>query len=311
MITDASRTSAARRRLISIDEILHARPQQPVATTRDRGWGGVTLDLHRAYFKCAESYAGLDHHLITYHPSGSARLIQGRGDQIHDTLLTAGSSLIMPAGYDSIWEGDYSVSARLRVPISLIATAAEQLGCRPTRVEIRNVFEVRDAVIERLAQVVLSEIEMPTHPVQKLIIDNISVSLAAHLLRCYNVFEVVENQQDRLLGKRELARLTEFIEEHLDRPIALAELAAVVNLSRFHFSRLFKRSTGTTAVRYVEQCRIRRAQTLISETDLSLSDIALLTGFADQSHFTRRFHRHVGCTPAVFARERGRRRTAR
>jgi AraC family transcriptional regulator len=85
----------------------------------------------------------------------------------------------------------------------------------------------------------------------------------------------------------------------------------VVNVSRFHFTRLFKRSTGLTAISFVEQCRIRRAQALISETDLPLAHIALMTGFADQSHFTRRFHRHVGCTPAAFAREQSRRRSAR
>lgn len=63
-----------------------------------------------------------------------------------------------------------------------------------------------------------------------------------------------------------------------------------------------------TAIGFVEQCRIRRAQSLIMETAIPLAEVALMTGFADQSHFTRRFHRHVGRTPAAFAREHGRRR---
>ncbi len=104
------------------------------------------------------------------------------------------------------------------------------------------------------------------------------------------------------LGRSELARLTEFIEDQYRPNHRLAELAAIVNVSRFHFTRLFKRSTGMTAISYVEQCRIRRAQSLILETDLPLAEVALLTGFADQSHFTRRFHRRIGCTPAAFAR---------
>ncbi len=66
-----------------------------------------------------------------------------------------------------------------------------------------------------------------------------------------------------------------------------------------------------TAISYVERRRIVRAQSLILEIDLALVEIALMTGFADQSHFTRRFHRHVGRTPAAFAREHGRRRSAR
>ena len=105
--------------------------------------------------------------------------------------------------------------------------------------------------------------------------------------------------------------MTAYIEDNIGRSISLAELAAIVNVSRFHFTRIFKRSTGITAITYVERCRIQRAQALIAETDLPLAQVALTTGFTDQSHFTRRFHRHVGCTPAVFAREQGRRRAGR
>ncbi|RFU49719.1 AraC family transcriptional regulator [Paraburkholderia sp. DHOC27] len=301
--------SRARSPLLSIDEILNARPQQPIATTRTRGWQGITVDLHRPYFGCAESYPGLDHHLICYCPSGSARLVQSRGGAVHRSVITAGTSYIMPAGYASSWEGDSGLSARLRVPVSLVASAAEQLNRGTGQVEIRNVFQVHDPVIERLAQSMLVELERDAHPVQVLIVDALSTALAAHLLRSYDAFERVACPNERSLGKLEIARLTEFIEDNLERTISLEDLASVVNVSRFHFTRLFKRSTGSTAISFVEQCRIRRAQALIVETDLPLAEIALSVGFVDQSHFTRRFHRRVGCTPAVFAREQGRRRS--
>lgn len=298
--------------LLSINEILDARPQKPVITTRDRGWSGITLDLHRPYFNCSESYPGLDHHVICYAPSGSARLVQRRAGKVHESVITAGVSLIMPAGYDSGWEGESGLSARLRIPTSLIDAAAAQVGSRSTtRVEIRNEFAVRDIVLERLAQAMLAEMELEQHPAQTLVVDSISMAIAAHMLRQYNAFGGIEPCQAPPMGKRELARLIVYVEDNLDRQITLAELAEVVNVSRFHFTRLFKRSTGVTPIRFVEQCRIRRAQTLIADTDLSLVDIALVTGFADQSHFTRRFLRQVGCTPAAYAREKGRRRPAR
>jgi len=312
-VTAASGTRlGGRPKLLSIDDILDARPQKPMATTRDRGWTGVTLDLHRPYFNCAESYPGLDHHVICYHPSGSARLVQRRAGTVHEGVIKGGVSLVMPAGYDSAWEGESGLSARFRIPPSLITAAAEQLGpCATTRVEIRNEFEVRDPVLERLARALLAELDLKPHPAQVLLIDSISMALAAHMLRQYNAFEAIEDYQVPALGKQELARLVTYVEDNLDRVITLAELAGVVNVSRFHFTRLFKRSTGFTAIKFVEQCRIRRAQALISETDLPLVDIALITGFADQSHFTRRFHRQVGCTPAAYARQMGSRRQSR
>lgn len=301
-----------RPKLITIEDILHARPQLPKSTTRGRGWGGLTVDLHRPYFNCAESYPGLDHHLICYCPSGSSRLVQGRAGTVHDSVISAGISYIMPAGYDSTWEGDSGLSARLRIPTSLIAMAADQLGQRSiSQTEIRNVFEVRDHMIERLTQALLAEMDLEPHPVQTLIVDSISTALAAHMLRHYNAFEIFEHNNESRLGRKELARLMVYIEDNLDRTIELAELANIANVSRFHFTRLFKRSTGYTAISFVEMCRIRRAKSLLAETDHALVQVALMTGFADQSHFTRRFRYHVGCTPATFAREQGRRRSIR
>lgn len=298
--------------LLSIEDILHRRPHMPVITTRDRGWGGVTLDLHRPYFNIAESYPGLDHHMITFCPSGSSKLTQIRGGTVHRGVMSTGMSLLMPAGYDSSWEGDSGQSARLRIPVSLITKAAEECDWQGSfPVELRNVFEARDATIMHFGLILLSEVQKSSHPAQRLMVDAVSAALAIHILRTYNTFEAIEQNGEACLGKHEITRLTEYIEDNLDRSIGLAELAKVVNVSRFHFIRLFKRSTGTTPIDFVEQSRIERARVLITETDIPLAEIALMTGFADQSHFTRRFRDRVGCTPAVFSRNHGRRRIAR
>ncbi len=220
--------------------------------------------------------------------------------------------LLMPAGHDATWEGDMTATTRVRVLPEHLQLAAEQIGrCATSQVELRNIFQKRDPTIEKIVLMFMAEMEHRPHPAQRLLTDALSCALAAHLLHCYNAFEAMEPVQPPPLGKIELAKLTEYIEDNIDRSIGLAELAAVVNVSRFHFSRLFKRSTGETAIAFVEQCRIRRSQTLIAETDAPLAEVALMTGFADQSHFTRRFHRMVGSTPAQFAREQGRRRSAR
>ncbi len=297
---------------VTIDEIFHALPVLPYATTRMREWGGVTVDLYRPVPGTSGSYAAFDHHSLYYIPNGSGRLLQGRDGVVHESIVSAGMSLIMPAGYDSTWEGDVPASARMRVPTSLVDAAAEQIGRRSAaQVEVRNMFEMRDPAIERMALLLMVQLDLRPHPTQRLILESISCALAAHLLRSYNAFEPVEQIDAHAFSKAELGRLTTFIHDNIDRSISLADLAAIVNVSRFHFARLFKRSTGVTAIAYVEQCRIQRAQSLIADSDMPLAEIALTTGFADQSHFTRRFHRHVGCTPAAFARDQGRRRSVR
>jgi AraC family transcriptional regulator len=72
---------------------------------------------------------------------------------------------------------------------------AEQVGRRSiSQIEIRNVFELRDPMIERLALAMLTEMDLRPHPVQLLIVNAISSALAAHMLRCYNAFEGVEGE---------------------------------------------------------------------------------------------------------------------
>lgn len=304
--------TAARLRTVSIQSVLDTLPDRPSATSRERDWRGITLDIHGPVADFVLRSPAHDHHLVCYCPSGSGQLIQGRDGVIHDGPFSSGMSLIMPAGFDSTWAGDAAPSVRMRLPKALILSAAEQVGHRGIATfEIRNVFETRDPTIERIAQILLAELERAPHFSQALISETMSCALAAHLLRSYNAFELPASHQVSTLGRAELAMLTDFIDQNLERSIGLAELAAVANVSRFHFARLFKRTTGHTAIRFVEQCRIRRAQSLIAESDMPLAEVALSTGFADQSHFTRRFHRYVGCTPAAFARDKGRRRPGR
>jgi len=102
------------------------------------------------------------------------------------------------------------------------------------------------------------------------------------------------------LPPRALRRVREFIENHLEENISIRALAATAGLSMYHFARAFKQSEGVTPHDYLVQCRVRRAQGLLAATDLPLSEIALASGFADQSHCARRFREHVGVTPSSY-----------
>jgi len=102
------------------------------------------------------------------------------------------------------------------------------------------------------------------------------------------------------VAPRALARVHEFVEAHLEENIGIHMLAAVAGLSMYHFARAFKQSEGMTPHDYVVQCRIRRTQELLASTDLPVSEIAGVVGFADQSHCTRRFREHVGVTPSRY-----------
>src|SRR5262249_22175649 len=99
------------------------------------------------------------------------------------------------------------------------------------------------------------------------------------------------------LAPRVLRRLHDHIDANIDQRISVEALARLANLSVCYFVRAFKQSVGVTPHDYLIRRRVERAMELLSDTDLSLSEIALAAGFADQSHCARRVRQHVRMSP--------------
>ncbi|GGJ87720.1 helix-turn-helix domain-containing protein [Pseudomonas matsuisoli] len=84
--------------------------------------------------------------------------------------------------------------------------------------------------------------------------------------------------------------------------LLIAEVASQCAMSRSHFSRAFKKSTGMSPQEWSLNSRIERAQRLLTESSLSMCQIALECGFADQSHFSRTFSKLTGTSPKRWQR---------
>ena len=102
------------------------------------------------------------------------------------------------------------------------------------------------------------------------------------------------------LPARMLRSIEEYIELHLEKDLSVEKLASHLGISTSYFARSFRSSVGLAPHAYVMRRRLLRAQELLASTDLPLIDIALATGFADQSHFCRRFHQMMGMPPRTF-----------
>jgi len=96
---------------------------------------------------------------------------------------------------------------------------------------------------------------------------------------------------------RWLLRVRERLYEQRTRHLTLAELAQCAGRHPVQVSRQFRRHFGCTISEYVRQLRVARAQMLLPEQGLSLAEVALASGFADQSHFTNAFRRLTGIPP--------------
>jgi AraC family transcriptional regulator len=126
--------------------------------------------------------------------------------------------------------------------------------------------------------------------------ESMATALAAHLLQHYSAINF-EYECRSGLSKPKLQKATEFILNHLGEDLSISAIANEVSMSKYHFARLFKQSTGLSPYQYVIKCRIDRAKLLLTKGKSQISEIALEVGFADQSQFTRHFKRLVGITP--------------
>ena len=99
---------------------------------------------------------------------------------------------------------------------------------------------------------------------------------------------------------RQLRKVEDHVHENLAEDISVEALAELVDLSPFHFSRVFKHATGMSPLQFVTRERITYAQQLIRETARSIIDIGLEVGYTSPSYFTKIFRRVTGVRPTDF-----------
>ncbi|MDG4893606.1 AraC family transcriptional regulator [Mesorhizobium sp. WSM4976] len=119
----------------------------------------------------------------------------------------------------------------------------------------------------------------------------------------HNLFGLRRQEERRGgLAPAQLRRVTVLMEQSLPKAVFLKDLADVIGLSEAYFARAFKASTGVSPHRWYLAAKIRKAQNALLETSDTLAEVALATGFADQSHFTRAFRTITGLSPGAWRR---------
>jgi AraC family transcriptional regulator len=104
------------------------------------------------------------------------------------------------------------------------------------------------------------------------------------------------------LAGRTLRQVEDYLHAHFANPLTIKELSKLAGLSPRHFLRAFHDSIGQTPLRYVMTLKIEEAKRLLSQSSLSLTEIAIACGFCHSQHFTTSFKRVTGLTPSAFRR---------
>lgn len=265
------------------------------------GWENIRVEQFQLPPGEGSSYSRDEHSISLSLAARPVRLLQIQGDKTHTGLYRKGDITIAPAKlpFFARWDSD---DHYLQICLSsqfLHSVALEAFDHNLDRLELLPEFQTRDVQIEATAMMLLAELGLEK-PASRLYIDSLANVLAVHLLRQYASDKPHLPIYKGGLPQRQLWQVLEYINEHLDQNIKLADLAALLSISQFHFSDLFKQSIGITPHQYLLQQRIERAKQLLIESDRSILEIALLCGFNSHSHLSKQFRQLTGMTPKAY-----------
>jgi AraC family transcriptional regulator len=260
-----------------------------VVSSAGAGWSGVSVEhQHLPASDPPEGY--MPWHLLSVQLRPPPVFEERRDGRVTALRLAPGDVIFRPAGVPArgTWNGPSEV-INVAVDPAAVATA----GTAPLESRFGP-----DTVVRHLALALVGSLAGGRSG-GPLFADGVREALVGHLIGRYGSAPPPA-AGPRRLSPAELVRVRDRIHDELADDLRLADLAAAVPLSAYHFSRAFRATTGLTPHRYVMRCRAEAARALIARTRLGLGEVARRTGFADGAHLARQFRRHFGLTPGEF-----------
>lgn len=167
--------------------------------------------------------------------------------------------------------------------------------------ELARCFDMRNLRIEQAIQRLGAEAADPGFA-SPLMVESLATVIAIEIARYFgDMREPLRiRTRDGRLSQADLNRIYEYIDSFSNRCPSIEDIADLCDISAAHLRRSFKKTTGKTVHEYVEELRLKKAQSLLAETDLPLKEISYRLGFADSSTFSSTFKRSSGETPSGY-----------
>jgi AraC-like DNA-binding protein len=203
--------------------------------------------------------------------------VTAKGQQVELLSLTFSASLVI----------QHATAMRLIPPKSIVSFTREHI----------HGDQKLDALLAEFVSELAGE-----KPGKEIVMRALVEQALVHILRNYSTPRLSEELELSRVGlvDRRIRRSVELMHTQLDQDLTLKALAAASYLSPFHFARLFKKLTGASPHNYLAGIRAARAQLLLADTELSVTEIGARVGYLSGSHFTKAFRLATGTTPREF-----------
>ena len=228
---------------------------------------------------------------------GSIRMGERRTD-LKEFCYLAGE-LILPHRHEGKWVGLMN-APHLQFSISDTALMAASAG----EVELRMYRKFEDPRLRGLMTAVHAEM-VAGFPSGRLFLDLVEQAIAVALIHGHAAGRRPLLPLRGGLGSARLRRIKELIDAKMEDDLSLDEMAQSVDLSRAHFARMFRQSTGETPHQFVLRQKVERAKAMLRAPDARVLDVAVACGFKTQQHFAQVFRDVCGVSPTEYRQDFG------
>ena len=275
------------------------------ATSQNLGWPGLQAVRYRNLASNEIEIPSLSQHLLILHTKPAPVMNLRYQDVKREIPPSVGSITVIPPGSvtDCCWRGTkdgFNIHLDPKL-VAQVAASSFDLDLSRTAVPSRDTLmapELRSIMLAVDTELRSGGVGGP------LIVESLANILAVHLIRHLFGLRRTPTATRGAFPRRKLATVIDYIMANLDARPTVEQMATLVQLSPFHFMRQFKAATGLSPHQFVISRRVELAQQLLrTKRPIGLAEVAIRSGFSDQSQFTFHFKRIVGLTPGRFRAE--------
>jgi AraC family transcriptional regulator len=278
------------------------RGAEVVVSSQPLGWPGVLVEAGRNDAWEVDDLM-VAHHYLALNVDVAPLTFEVRGAHgFRRVTLDPGSAWVCPAGEPFTHRvGTPNAYALLAVDPARLDRLVHPSG---GRVALRRTYDVRVPQLDHLVRALVVEADRggPGGPP---FVDALTTAIGLQLARVAGAGAPPPAAARGGLAPAARRRVLALMDASVETGVSIETLAREAGLSPAHFARAFTRSVGRPPHQHLLALRLERARRLLAAADARLSDVALRTGFADQSHFTRAFRRAFGVTPGAVMRAAG------
>ena len=272
-------------------------PCPPLITSK-QNWDGVYLQHDRQPPFEIPRHTHAEHTLIIGMDNALSAEWSIDG-QFRDLQYNRGDVFVVPAGvpHKAYWKQESEGIMLALKPESVINAAIDSVNS--DRLEITSQFASTDKRLFQIVQWLLMELRLKQMG-SNIYAESLITMIKVHLLRTYSVIQPTIPDYRGGLAKHKQKRAIAFINENLDCDLKLAQIAGLIEMSPYHFARMFKQSTGLSPHQYLVRQRLVKAKELLRYSDMAIADIAYTVGYKNPSHFAKVFRKHLKVSPTEY-----------